>query len=487
MNRLPLLAFVALLGCQADGNSDIQPATTGTTPTETVPDDKPVVGLDLVGALAYQGTEITLFDASGGTSGDVDVPVIRNRDLLLRIFVDPIPEWEPRRVRAVLEVENNNGSEFYEEKIRIEGRSYRGQLETSFNFDIPGDQIKAATKFKVDLYEANASEERIGEELKTTWRSGSLDTEKSDVLKVVLVPIRYNADGSGRVPDTSQTQVDRYRDLLLSMYPVEDVIVEVAPVADWNQQIQPWNSGQWSDLLYALSDVRASANEDPNTYYYGLFNSEESFTTFCNNGCILGLSNLAWTASDPWYRTSIGIGFTGWNNVAATTLVHEVGHAHGRSHANCGGASGIDPSYPYAPEAIIGAWGYDTITGDIYSPDANHDMMGYCDPMWISDYTYYNLYLRIVTVGQVFRSDKIPYQTFRIDDQGQASLDKVREFVPDLDGQPVDVELLDNQGNVVSVVDGLYSPISHGYGGMVMTAPIDDVRVTDARVKVLER
>ncbi len=486
MNRLPLLALFALVGCQANGASDIQPLpTTSTGTTAPVPDDKPVVGLDIVGVLAYQGVEITLFDDSGGTSGDVEVPIIQRRDMLVRVFVDPAPEFETRRVRAVLEVENNDGTEVFEEKLRVDGRSYRGQMDSTFNFDIPGDLIKANTKLHVKLFEANAKEPWVGEEGNTTWNSGKLNAEKSDTLHITLVPIRYNADGSGRVPDTSDTQVARYRDLMMAMYPVEDVVIDVTDPVDWNQQIRPWNQNDWGSLLYALADARAAANVDPNTYYYGIFNSEDSFVDFCSGGCILGLSNLAWTASDPWYRTSIGVGFTGFNDVAATTFVHEVGHAHGRSHADCGGASGIDPQYPYGPQAIIGTWGYDARNGNLYPPDETHDMMGYCDPMWLSDYTYYNLYLRVITVGQVFRSERVPWQTIRVFSDGSAQIDRIRDFVPHLDGLPVEVELLDPDGRVIDVVDGTYSPLSHGdgVGGMVMVPPFDDFRVTDVRVK----
>lgn len=483
MLRGSLLLLITVVGCQPAATTTIPVSPTVTSTPQTVA-DVPVVGLELVGVLGYQGVEISLYDANGNVP-DIQAPVLRNRDMMVRLMVNPASDWQERKVKAVLTVKNGQDEQELTQRLRVTGRSTRGDLESSINFDIPGTDIGPNTKLSVALFEAEPETEWTGEALNTTWSSGDLNTEKTDVVNLVLIPIRYNFDGSGRVPDTGEAQVARYRDLMLAMYPVEDVVVTVTDPYDWDYRIRAWDTNEWSNLLYTLSDERAAANVDANTYFYGLFNSTQSFTDFCQQGCILGLSNLAWNTNDPWYRTSIGIGFTGFNNTAATTLVHEVGHAHGRQHADCGGASGIDPQYPYEPNAIIGSWGYDNLNAELYAPESNHDMMGYCEPMWLSDYTYYNLYLQIISVGNVFRTDRIPYQTLRVDSEGGVRLDAVREFVPDLGGDPVKVLLVDVHDNVIDEVDGLFTGLSHGPGGMVMIAPIDDPRVVGARIPTL--
>ncbi|VAW32251.1 hypothetical protein MNBD_CHLOROFLEXI01-3228 [hydrothermal vent metagenome] len=70
---------------------------------------------------------------------------------------------------------------------------------------------------------------------------------------------------------------------------------------------------------------------------------------------------------------------------------HELGHNFGRQHAPCN-VSG-DPNYPYAG-ASIGQYGLDGIGGSLQllSPGGYVDMMSYCDPVWVSDYTYKALY-----------------------------------------------------------------------------------------------
>ena len=69
-------------------------------------------------------------------------------------------------------------------------------------------------------------------------------------------------------------------------------------------------------------------------------------------------------------------------------IAHEFGHNRNLYHAPCGGALGPDRYYPYG-SGNIGAWGYDSRTGDLVPP-GQPDLMSYCDPQWISDYQFTN-------------------------------------------------------------------------------------------------
>jgi hypothetical protein len=55
-------------------------------------------------------------------------------------------------------------------------------------------------------------------------------------------------------------------------------------------------------------------------------------------------------------------------------------------HSPCGNPAQLDPSYPY-PDGSDGVFGADVKNGLILFP-SNHDVMSYCEPYWISDYTY---------------------------------------------------------------------------------------------------
>jgi hypothetical protein len=67
-------------------------------------------------------------------------------------------------------------------------------------------------------------------------------------------------------------------------------------------------------------------------------------------------------------------------------MAHELGHNWSRLHSPCGGAGSPDPSYPYAG-GKIGVSGYD-LTTSLFKPASIADVMGYCNPSWVSDFTY---------------------------------------------------------------------------------------------------
>ena len=107
---------------------------------------------------------------------------------------------------------------------------------------------------------------------------------------------------------------------------------------------------------------------------------------------------------------STGIGYTGSDT--AFTMAHEIGHAHGREHAPGCDAQSIDPSFPSAyiqtlPASSpysgqfgsIGAIGYDIVAKQFLDPSQTGDIMGYCPPTWVSDYTYNALFTRVQQVN----------------------------------------------------------------------------------------
>ena len=71
---------------------------------------------------------------------------------------------------------------------------------------------------------------------------------------------------------------------------------------------------------------------------------------------------------------------------AGQVMAHELGHNMSLLHAPCGGSGGLDPFFPTA-NASIGIWGYD-IGADRLIPATRKDLMSYCHPQWISDYSF---------------------------------------------------------------------------------------------------
>ena len=80
-------------------------------------------------------------------------------------------------------------------------------------------------------------------------------------------------------------------------------------------------------------------------------------------------------------------------------MAHEVGHAHGRPHAPCGGAAGPDPGFPYT-DGSIGTWAFAPTSQKLIDPGTTKDFMSYCHPQWISDYNYNKLLERLTHVNE---------------------------------------------------------------------------------------
>jgi hypothetical protein len=163
------------------------------------------------------------------------------------------------------------------------------------------------------------------------------------------------------------------------------------------------NGSGYSAVLNAVTQLRKQDQAASDVYYYGALAPSATFNSFCQGGCVTGLSTVVDTTQMASFRASVGVGFTGGDS--ANTAAHEVGHAHGRNHAPCGGTSGVDASFPYTG-GVIGVWGYDILAKTFLAPSKGHDMMGYCADDWVSDYTFSALFDRIATVngGQVSAS-----------------------------------------------------------------------------------
>jgi len=224
----------------------------------------------------------------------------------------------------------------------------------------------------------------------------------------VLVPFRYNTDGTGRLPPMDAATVTAYRNAFKAMYPVADVEVTVHAIVDTSINI---NSGDgWELWLDQLMDVRQADAPPSNHYYYGVAAPASSFNAFCSGGCVVGLGNVP-SANNPFLFASVGVSFS--QSLLISTALHEVGHTMGRSHVGCGGPSGVDPNYPYAGGGI-GVWGYDAVAGTLLAPSAYTDIMGYCDDQWISDYQYSAIFKRLAAVNGAALVAPGPPQAYRV-------------------------------------------------------------------------
>jgi hypothetical protein len=331
--------------------------------------------------------------------------------------------------------------------------------------------MEPGMSFALSLHEIDG--DVLGADDGIAWDSAvdaDLTVAVGGLIEVVLLPVEYNYDGSGRLPDTSDEQIALYTDMMQGMYPAEVVTVSVGDTLPWDDRIDGDGEG-WSDLLTEVADYRSRAEVPESTYFYAIFAPEPTLAEFCGAGCVLGLSNLAYSPNDTWARSSVGIGYAGKSS--AETLVHEVGHAHGREHAPCGlYGQPSDPGYPHSG-AEIGVWGYDIVTGTLYRPADTLDMMSYCSPIWVSDYTYEALFQRIAALAPnaLSRGDAQPMQLARVTPEGDILLRSTFVQRGPPGGRPVQVDVTAASGAETRLT-GWSSPFSHLPGGMLVL-PVD--------------
>lgn len=188
-----------------------------------------------------------------------------------------------------------------------------------------------------------------------------MDVRAVPPLYLRLVPVHQSTMG------TTGTIASRtaFVDPLLRMFPVHEFDVDQRAV--YTTSANTDTSGGWSAILREIAALRLADGSD--RYYYGVVRAGE--------GGIAGLGYLAYPAAIGWDRQPQG----------AQTLAHELGHNFGRYHAPCGNPSGVDASFPTA-NAVLDWHGVDVRAGAVREPSVYRDLMSYCDPEWITWYTY---------------------------------------------------------------------------------------------------
>lgn len=389
------------------------PAAGGVASNAAPPSANFAVGLTVSEVAVFQGIKVSVAK-NGSKVLTRPMPVIAGRSGMIRVYVKPDATWTTREATAVLHL-TRDGQPLsdLEDTKTIATASTDADLASTFDFDVPGSSLAAGVTYAVQLLDKTApavlTPTSNPAQYPVSGAGESLDAVTgADKLNVVVVPVRYGADGSNRVPDTGAAIVDSLRSRTLELYPVPAVDITVHAPIDFSGKIAADGSG-WATVLTAITQLRLAEKPAPDVYYYGAFAPAATVNAYCPNGCVLGLSNVATSVSDASQRASVGVLYN--DPIVIGTMPHEVGHAHGRYHAPCGNVAGPDANFPYA-NATIGAWGFSIVSKKLFDPgpasgssssNLPHDFMSYCSPVWTSDYTFKALFER----GQALASTRI--------------------------------------------------------------------------------
>lgn len=413
----------------------------------------------------YQGVKVTL--AKDGASVPPNAPVIADRGGLLRVFVTPSPDYQARGLRAQLDV---TGFAPLSQTRTIDAASEEIDGSSTFNFVLPAEMITEDLSLRVSVTETEACAPARGSGTAARWPAEG-DAVPSVVrgrtLSLVVVPYRYQADGSDRLPALGPDQIDRFRSELFTMFPLSAVTVSVREAVDWPGTLSP-DGGGWVDLLSHLFQLRQADGAAEEVFYYAAFAPAPTLRDFCDGSCTLGLGPVP-SRIDTYRRAAMGVAYPGGQ--AANTLVHELAHALGRPHAPCGNPLGPDENYPY-PSGSIGVPGYSLETGDLYLPTRYADVLSYCYPQWISDYTYGAIADRLSAIMPDFAP-----QALRVPRRWRSLLWSPGEaprwgpahtHSASVAGAPVEVHFRDATGQSLGLGTALEVPLDHEAGGMMM-------------------
>jgi hypothetical protein len=357
-------------------------------------------GLRMREIAAYQTIKIPLVSA-GTWVDDRVAPVVQRKTTLLRVFVDLMPGYTPHTVVGVLTLDNAGASSVLVDPRVLQGSSLDAKLTSTFNFEIPPELVGPSTELSLSLEEPSC-QDGTGSPADARFPEAgthALSATAIERLELVIVPVRLD----GRIPSTNEAELSTVRTDLVAYYPVPDVKLSVHPVIDAEHPLDAADQSSWSALLAQIERTRAADNPAPNVYYFGVVQPSGTLGSYCLVNCVLGLAPLN---SKALPEKQIAVGASFGDGQVSTTIIHELGHAHGRGHAPCvdnGTISDTDDQYPDRTGAT-GTWGWDSRHNILERPDAS-DIMGYCSPRWMSAYTYAGIAARSL---QVNRGDSSP-------------------------------------------------------------------------------
>jgi hypothetical protein len=420
--------------------------------------------ISLSGIDAYQTIKIPLIKGTAAVaSKDRVAAVVQGRLTMFRVSVTPGTGFMPRMLSARVVVKNGATMDQFFAKQMISKASTDADSASTFQITVPAAKIQDATTYSVELVECGAAPTggMLLQQRFPAMGEAPLETKKTGVLKVRVIPLVSNS----HMANTADTALKIYKDFLEAMYPIEQAQLEVGKALNVAYPVD------WNNTLDQLRQRRQTDKPPTDVYYYGFLMPTDNFKDYCRNGCTAG---VGYVGSLTQAATHVAMGLAYGDELSAGVMAHEVGHNHGRNHAPCAPGnqiSGVDRNYPYMG-AITNTWGYDSRKQTFFSPDKAKDIMGYCDPKWISDYTYKGLVDRVAAINlQMIEfpatQDIQQYSVLLVDQAGprwsQPFLEPEAPFgdaeqadVLDIDGRPIDRvtvyrTLVGDQGSTILV------------------------------------
>ena len=345
------------------------------------------------------------------------VPLVANRRALLRVFAtaDEINGFLPGATATFF----HDGVQTYRTELDPPGGGIplavdESRLERSFNAVIPGRVLHPGVSMVVELDPDRA--------LPLTSSSRSrfpaegrhdVDVRHMPPLRVTLVPVQYDSEENRDVnPGVAAFASELAAAAMGAGSGASRSVLRYArtilPVGDLQVTLrEPYHtSADTSEagvvgLIREIELLRTMEAEDPREHYSGIFGVPKPRSQHPDAYWIDGLGMLGGRSSLTGSHGPDGL----QQRTGRLRLVfaHELGHNLGRPHTPCDepvtNPGAVDSDYPW-PDGRIGVWGHDFGDGDggdrgngpglghLFNPEGYRDLMSYCYPQWISDYSF---------------------------------------------------------------------------------------------------
>ncbi len=419
------------------------------------------LNIDLNEIAVYQTVKIPIMNNGEEVAAQERISdIISGRATLVRAFVTPGANWTPRELSARLFLQNPDSEiqvVYSTSTLMVRGASEEEQRDSTFEFNLEPEQVTPDTVYGIELVECGGGE---GEESSPRYPSEgglNLGARETRNLLVHVIPLRAN----GRVPPTDEAALQPYIDGFLASYPVNGIEISVG------EPVEAPNDQDWNGMLDSVANARFQEDPGADVYYYGMLQPTETFQEYCGRGCVAGVGFVPQGQfGAEQARAALGLAYG--NEASVLTMLHEVGHNHGRAHAPCspGGIDGVDGNYPHAGGSV-GVFGYDRRTDTITTPNNNTDIMGYCDNQWFSDYTYNGIMDEVLSLSQLQFTASVPderigtWHVLLVDPTFGARWGLPLDGPAVATGSPEQADVLDVLGNLVEQVTVYRTEVAH--------------------------
>ncbi len=320
-------------------------------------------GVSLRRVVSCEG-ESMAYLTQGAQSREFPVPLVADREALLRVFVTATSSASAT-MPPVLATFFMGGAEVHATVIPrgaqpIPGEIDESALSNSANMPIPARIVQPGLEMVIEIDPDGMLDASLGVR-KRIPASGriALDVRSVPVMDLTLIPFLWTG-----APDSSivETIAGLAADSASGLVPVHQLL----PVRDLAVTAHEpvWTSSDsFYDVISQTEAIRIM--EGGSGYYMGMLPESSG-----------GIAGLAYGSG----RSSVAI-------PDSTTIAHELGHNLSLDHAPCGSPPGLDPAFPQA-DGSTGVWGYEFQNGGRLLPPSTADFMSYCDPVWTSDHNF---------------------------------------------------------------------------------------------------